>query len=162
MIKKLKKLNKNDKEKKILKHRRPVVKNYKDGWYLGELCRNFKLDISSILFLLKKSKLKKKKLYAIFQNQIDRVNKTDEIVLEKEKKILEKFFPASASSNFSGGYYWLWKEKYKQEQKEKENCNHTIRHIRCSTCNKILKDASNISLDDIITYKLDEKERMDI
>ena len=128
-------------EKELLKHRRSVSKCYREGYSLGELCREFRLDISSVLLLLKRSKLKKKKLYIVFKNQTDRTPENKEIINIKEKQYIEKFFPASESSSMGGGYYWHWREEYKKRQQKKEHCNHTIRHIRCGRCNKILRDA---------------------
>ena len=148
-------------EKELLKYRTQIVKDYKDGLSLEELCRSFRLDSFSILFLLKKSKLKKKKLYIVYINQNDhKVEKS--IFNEKERYYIQKFFPSSESSNLTGGYYWHWRENRKKIQNKKEKCSHDIRHIRCGRCNTILKDASNIPLSDAIIRKTSEKENVDI
>lgn len=144
-------------EIELLKYRIQVTKYYRQGYGLGELCRKFRLDITSILFLLRKSRLKKKKLYIIFENQNDRTNVNKDIINEKETHFIEKFFPYPETYGMVRGSYWHWKEKFKKAQERKDSCNHSVRHISCGRCNKILRDASNIPFDDVITYKIDEK-----
>lgn len=141
-------------EKELLTLRYHVAKYYKEGYCLGELCRLFQLDVASVLLLLKKSKIKKKKLYDIYEYQNNRTNKNKDIIIEKEKYYIDKFFPYSQSFVLTCGFYWYWKDKYNKRLEQREKCNHSIRHIQCAKCNKILRDASNIPLVDVITRKL--------
>lgn len=148
-------------EKELLKYRTQVIKRFRDGDNLGTLCRTFRLDISSVLFLLRKSRLKKKKLYTIYELQKEKIDDKD-FISEKEKYYIQKFFPHSETTGLNGGYYWYWREKYKKQQEKKERCKHDVRHIRCGKCNKILRDASNIPINSVITTKINEKEKVDI
>jgi len=139
----------------LFTHKKNVLRLYKEGYGLGEICRLECLDISTILYILRKCKVKKNSLYKIYQNQTEKSElKKPALILENEKIYLEKFFPSSDSSNFSSSYYWFWKENYNKDQEKKDKCSHYIKHIRCSICNKILKDATNIKISDeiIITH----------
>ena len=137
---------KNDRNNEIFLYKKDVVILYKKGYLLGEICRNLKLDISTVLELLKQNKFKKKRLHQIFTNQTIRTETCRvELILKKDEYYLEKFFPNS-DSFFSNSYYWFWREKYKKRKNEK--CEHNVRHIRCAICNKILKDATNIPLEE--------------
>ena len=101
--------------------------------------------------------MKKQTLYKIYQNQTTRNDESKpELFLETDKFYIDKFFPQSDSNNFSTSYYWFWKQKYKKQQEKKMSCPHKIRTIHCSTCNKILKDASNIPIDDVIITKIND------
>lgn len=147
---------KNDKDRDIFFRKREIVKLYKNGCALGEICRISKLDISSVLLLLKSHKFKKRSLYQIYVNQSIRAeSKNVELVLKRDKYYLEKYFPNSGS-DFSSSYYWFWRESFKKGQEKQKICSHRVRHIRCSLCNKILKDATNIPLvdDQIIITKI--------
>lgn len=149
------------KNERILQHKKEASKLYKKGYTLDEICRALKLDISSVLFLLRKCRLKKKKLYQIFEYQRDRLESRDiKLVLKKDEYYLEKFFPIASSSFFSKSYYLYWKERYKNSKEKQKNCKHEIRHIRCGICDKILGDASRIELIEhtIIDTKTDEIE----
>ena len=102
--------------------------------------------------------LKKQSLFKIYQEQTVRNDENkSELFLENEKFYIDKFFPQADSNNFSTSYYWFWKQKYKKQQEKKANCPHKIRTVRCSICNKILKDASNIPLDDVIVTKINDQ-----
>lgn len=140
-------------EKELLRsYRSPVIKLYNKGYSLGKLCRKFRLDISTILFLLRKSKIKKKNLFIVYdlQSDVDIENKEiaddRDLITIKDEKLIEKFFPYYFTSTLTGGYYWYWKEKFKKNQEKKKNCKHNIKHIRCGRCNKIICDASNMSI----------------
>ncbi len=149
---------KNDRNKEIFLCKKETVKLYKDGYALGEICRSLKLDISTVLLLLKRHKFKKRRLYQIYTNQSTRTESNRfELILKRDEYYLEKFFPNS-DSYFSNSYYWFWREKIKKRKQKR--CEHKIRHIRCGICNKILKDATNIPLIDnpVITTKIDIKK----
>lgn len=142
-------------EEMLFIHRNKIIDLYKKSYSLGEICRELCLDVSSILCVLRKSKLKKRTLYKIYQEQTSKKHEQrNELFLESDKFYIDKFFPQSDSNYFPYSYYWFWKEKYKKEQEMKMTCTHKIRTIKCSLCNKILKDASNIPLDDVIVTKL--------
>lgn len=142
-------------DKMLLIHKNKVIDLYKEGYGLGQLCRMLCLDISSIVYILRKSKMKKKSLYVIYQEQTNRPDsERKELLTEDDKFYLDKFFPSADTSNFSNSYYFFWKEKFKKENKQKQTCEHHIRTITCSTCKKILKDASNIRLDEIKITKI--------
>lgn len=131
----------------ILSYKKSVSKLYKEGYSLGEICRIFKLDISSVLIILKKCKFKKKKLYQIFEYQSDRLEtKNVGLILKRDEHYLEKYFPSTSSSFFSNSYYLFWKDRYKRTKEKQRKCRHNIRHIRCGICNKILGDASNVPI----------------
>lgn len=148
---------KKEKDEMLLTYKRDIIRSYKDGDGLGRLCRKYRLDISTILYVLGKSKLKKKSLYRVYQNQNSKLEtQRSEIILEKDKYYLDKFFPLSDSTNFSSSYRWFWKEELIKAQKKKEDCKHRIRHISCGSCNKILRDATHIPLDEITIYKDDQ------
>ena len=142
-------INQIKRRKELLKiYKNEVNSLYKKGHSLGELCREFCIDIPTILFMLRKSKIKKKNLFQIYSNQTERkeLNVPIELVLKKDNVYLTKFFPDSNSLLFSSSYYSFWKEKYQKNEDRKKKCKHKVRHIRCSLCNKILGDASNIPL----------------
>ena len=142
----------NIREEMLFLHRNKVKKLYKMGYSLGKMCRELCLDVSSVLYILRKSKLKKQSLYKIYQEQSARNDEEkNELFLENEKFYIDKFFPHSDSINFSTSYFGFWKEKFKKEQDKKRTCQHQIRTIRCSLCNKILKDASNIPFENEVT-----------
>jgi len=125
--------------------RRNIIKNFKEGLYLGELCRKYQFDVSTILEILKKARVKRKILYDVYANQEDRrIKRNIEIVLEQDKYYIEKFFPTD--DNWTNSYYWYWKKNLDKLEKKKANCKHEIRHIRCSICGKILADASDIEI----------------
>jgi len=152
--------NKQDERNEIVKlYKKDVVKSYKEGSNLGELCRTYHLDISSVLYILQKQKIKKRLLYEVYENQTARnETKKPDLILERDKYYLEKFFPV-LNLSFSTSYYWFWREKYRESQDIKAICEHKIRHIRCGICNKILKDATNIILEEpVITMKYVETE----
>ena len=141
----------------LLRHKKDILDLYKEGKGLGEICREMCLDISSVLYILKKCRLYKKTLYNVYEEQTNRADhfKT-EFILEDEEYYLEKFFPQASATYFSSSYYFFWKEKFKRTEAIKAKCNHSVRTITCSLCNKILKDASNIPIDNTITKKLEE------
>lgn len=140
---------KHDRDEIISDHKREVVKLYRRGYNLGELCRMSCLDISLILQILRKNRIKKPTLYKVYQNQADRAEaKHGGLVLERDKYYIDKFFPNSDVVNFSSSYYWFWKKNNEKIENRKRLCQHGIRHIRCSLCNKVLKDASNIPLEE--------------
>ena len=126
-------------DKKLLKTK--ILKLYKKGYHLNELCKEFKKDAESVLLILKESALKRKELYLIYDMQEVR-NISNEIFEENEIQLIEKFFPSIASTQLMGGYYWHWKDKFKKAERIKKNCVHDIRHIRCAKCNTILADAT--------------------
>ena len=143
-------------EEMLFLHRKKVLDSFKEGFSLGEICRETCLDISSVLFVLRKSKLKKQSLYKIYQEQsLKNDERQSDLFLESDKFYIDKFFPEANSSNFSNSYYWYWQEKNKKEQDKKLDCTHNVRTIRCSLCNKILRDASNIPLENITITKID-------
>jgi hypothetical protein len=135
-------------KKQLLKiYKKKVYNLYKEGYTLGMICRNTVLDISSVIFILKKLKIKKRKLYYIYENQISKSStQNTDLFLENEKYYLEKFFPSSETSYFSSSYVWYWKEKYKKLQLERDECNHKFKNITCAQCGKILADATNIEI----------------
>ena len=148
-------INQDERRKELLKlYKTEVLYFYKIGHQLGELCREFCMDIPTILFILRKSGIKKKTLFQIYSNQTERKesNVPIELVLKKDNFYLKKFFPDSDSLLFSSSYYWFWKTKYEKAEEKKKTCKHKIRHIRCSICNKILADATNIPLQNEVKY----------
>lgn len=149
-----------DRNEIISEHKKEVIKLYKKGYNLGELCRMNCLDISLILQILRKNRIKKQVLYKVYQNQSDRSeSKHGGLILERDKYYIDKFFPNSDVINFSSSYYWFWKKNQDSIEKRKKLCSHGIRHIRCSICNKVLKDATNIPLEEktTITDSIDQK-----
>lgn len=125
-----------------------VVRLYREGYNLGKICRETKLDVASVLNLLRKKKLKKKILYKVFDRQSDKSNSdTIDLFLKTDLHYLEKFFPNCNSVNISSSYYWMWKLKHDKVIKKRKECPHKIRHIKCACCGEILGDASHIHLD---------------
>ncbi|MFA5396021.1 MAG: hypothetical protein WC346_08450 [Methanogenium sp.] len=145
-------------EEMLFLHRNKVKDLYKDGYSLGDICRELCLDISSVLYILRKSKLKKQTLYKIYEDQLTRNDeKQNELFSEEEKFYIDKFFPHSDSNNFSTSYFWFWRKNFKKDQEKKKHCKHQIRTIHCSICNKTLGDASNIPLpNEVIITKNDQ------
>jgi hypothetical protein len=136
-----------------------AIKLFKKGYALGEICRAGNLDISSVLYLLKRCKYKRT-LYIIHQKQAERAESCHAgLFLKKDKYYLEKFFPSS-DTDFSSSYYWFWRENYMKSKEKQQNCKHNIRHIRCGVCNKILKDASNIPLEDEVVKTVIDKQNV--
>ncbi len=134
--------------------KKQVIKYFKKGYSIGKICRRFHLDVSSVLFILKTGKIRKTVLYKIYKKQeIRNENKVYELILESEKYHLDKFFPNVTSDSFTTSYYYYWKKEFDTQQKRKDTCKHSIKHIRCSICSKILADASNININNLIIKK---------
>ena len=127
--------------------KRQLIKYYKEGHCLGEICRKYHLDISTTLHILKTGKIRKTKLYEIHEEQDIRAErKTFDLILESEKYHLDKFFPNIELGDFTTSYYYYWKNKHDKTEQKKEICKHRIRNIRCATCGKILGDATHIDI----------------
>jgi len=139
-----------DCRKNYKKYKKTVFNLYKNGNSLGKVCRETGLDISSVIFVLRKCKIPKNKLYFIYETQICKTNTEDKLFLESEKTYIEKFFPSSDSSYFSTSFVYFWKEKYKKINRDRESCKHKIRNITCASCGKLLADASNIQIDHLL------------
>ena len=134
-------------EEMLLFHKKKVITLYKEGYSLRELCMEFCLDISSILFVLRKSKLKRKTIYSAYREQATRnENRKSDNSLKEDKIYLDKFFAQSELDGFTSSYFSYWKENYKKLEEKRAKCTHRIRTIRCSLCDAILADASKIPL----------------
>jgi len=134
----------------VKQYKQQVYRLYCDGNSLGKISREVKLDISSVLFVLRKCKIPKKALYSIFEIQLDRTNSENvDLFLENEKFYVDKFFPNTGTNYFSSSYVWYWKEKYKKLEESRHACQHRIKNIACASCGKILADASNIQTNNI-------------
>lgn len=139
-------------EKKIQEHskiyeikKNEVLKAYKKGFTLGAICRRTFIDISTLLYILKRLKISRKELYKIYEKQeiAKNIYSTD-LILKREKYYIDKYFPDPEEENISTVYYKKWEYKYNQLKKQRKNCSHSVKHIKCSICGKILGDASNI------------------
>lgn len=142
-------VNQNERRKELLRlYKKEILYFYKKGHSLGELCREFCLDIPTVLFILRKNSIKKNDLYEIYSKQEQRKETRTplHLVLKKDNFYLTKFFPDSDTMLFSSSYYWFWKKIANEADEKKKKCEHNIRHIRCSVCNKILGDATNIPI----------------
>ena len=131
-----------------------LIQHYNKGYGLRELCRMFDTDISTTLEIIRRKKIKKRNLYEIYKNQDDRKETIDfDLILKREKILLEKYFPVLQPSEFTYSYFWYWKEQFDKKKKKKEKCKHQYKHICCALCSKILGDATKINLDSVKVYK---------
>lgn len=117
-----------------------LIRYYKDGWSIFELKKEFNVNESTVIQVIRRQRFKKKNLYKVFEKQIIRQDNGQQDFTTKEKKLLNKFFPKS-DGHITKTYYTYWKVENKRRDEEKKNCAHHVRHIRCSSCNKILGDA---------------------
>lgn len=141
------KKHKKDVNKIIRENKTIVYKLFKDGHSLGRICRETLLDVGTVLLILRKSKIDKKKLYVIYENQSDRNPQcVPDLLLENEQYYIDKFFPSAISTYFSTSYVAYWKQKLTKIDNERNKCKHKIRNITCASCGKILADASNIPI----------------
>ena len=123
--------------------KKELIEFYKEGYSLVELSRGFHIDFSLILYILKRAKIKKIKLYEIYEYQLEKKEISHIMCIPvKESRYLEKFFPTNDNA-ITNSYFSFWKNKYQKAEKKKEKCKHKIRHIRCSICGKILADATD-------------------
>jgi len=107
---------------------------------LIELSRGFHIDFSLILFILKKSKIRKTQLYEIYEYQAERKELSHIVYIPvKESIYLEKFFPTT-DENITNSYFSFWMSKHKKNERKKEKCLHNVKHIQCAICGKILAD----------------------
>jgi hypothetical protein len=135
--------------------RSKLIKYYKKGYDIRELCIMFDADLSTVLEIIKRKKIKKRETCKIFEKQEIRKDKSNlNFIRDKEYLLLEKYFISFSKSEVINTYFWYWQEKLKKDNAKKEKCNHSIRHIRCSKCNKILADASNIVINPSIKSKI--------
>jgi enolase len=102
------------------------------------------LDIDTVLDIIRREGYKKKELYEIYEKQENKqTNKKTRT--EIREKLINKFFPMYTDDGiFSQSYHIYWKEKLKKNNNKKYTCNHSISHIRCGKCMKILADATDI------------------
>ncbi|MCK4500790.1 hypothetical protein KAU11_09845 [Candidatus Babeliales bacterium] len=122
------------------KLKKELIEFYKEGYSLVELSRGFHIDFSLILYILKRAKIKKIKLYEIYDYQTERKELSHVVYVPiKEYRYLEKFFPTT-SDVITNSYFTYWQNKYKKNEKRKEECKHSIKHVRCAICGKILSD----------------------
>jgi hypothetical protein len=136
-----------EKQRNILykEKKRKVLFFYNKGYSLGRISRNSLIDITTVLYILKKSKIKKRFLYKIYEKQITfSEDCSPELIIEENKQFINKFFPGSDNEDFNSSYYWYWKKKYGNLLDKREKCMHKIKNITCANCGKILQDASNI------------------
>jgi hypothetical protein len=117
-----------------------IIFLFNKGCHLDEICRCVKLDIDTVLEVIRKCKYKKKELYVIYEYQDDRnINKKTR--MDVQSHLLNKFFPLQDDDYFfSNSYHLYYKEKLKRKEKLKKECTHPITHIRCGICGKILAD----------------------
>ena len=111
-----------------------------------ELSRSFHIDFSFIVYTIKKAKIKRAQLHAVYKAQTERKEHISIVCIpEKERTHVEKFFPRIDDS-FTNSYYVYWKEKYVQAEEKKQHCTHRVKHIQCGICGKILTDAPDQDL----------------
>ena len=123
--------------------KKELIEFYKEGYSLVELSRGFHIDFSLILYILKRAKIKKIKLYEIYDYQTERKEHSQIVCIPvKESRCLEKFFPTN-DDTITNSYFSYWQTKYKKNEKKKEKCKHRITHLRCAICGKILSDNTN-------------------
>jgi len=121
-----------------------LIEAYKDGYSLIELCYLFHTDALTILKLIKKAKLTDKQLYLIFTEQEEHHETiAQKKRKEKEQYLLTRYFPLNVNDITTKMYWRYVIEKNNKREKEKEQCKHSLKHIRCAKCGKILGDASD-------------------
>ncbi|MFA5395899.1 MAG: hypothetical protein WC346_07830 [Methanogenium sp.] len=151
----LKKLKDKIEKRQIDKsQQRLLIKMYKEGLSLFELTNLFKLDFFSVISILKKSKIKKEKLYQVFDKQIIRSEMLTikRSLTDREQHDIKKYFP-EVNEDITFSFFVHWSKKYKKSQTEKEECQHYVKHIRCAKCGKILGDATNLELNSpVLSY----------
>jgi hypothetical protein len=133
--------------KNNFKHSEELLEAYKDGFTLAELCNLFHIDALTVLKVIKKARITNTQLYLVFQEQEEHQETVAQKKRnEKEQYLLIRYFPTLVNDITTKTYWrYIATKNYKQD-KVKEVCQHSVRHIRCAKCNKILADASNISL----------------
>jgi len=115
---------------------------YENGCHLDEICRQTRLDIDTTLETIRKFRYKKNELYLIYEYQEDK-KISKKVRIEIRRHLMDKFFPVGQENEFfSASYHLYWKEKMKKQERLKKGCSHSICHIACSLCGKILADAS--------------------
>jgi hypothetical protein len=123
---------------------RNIKKMYNNGYLLDDICYYTKLDIDTVLEIIRKFRYRKKKLYEIYEVQEDQ-NIRKKSRIDIRNKLTEKYFPTESDDTFySHSYHLYWKKKLKERDKRRMNCTHELCHIRCAKCGKILGDASEI------------------
>ena len=143
----MKNIYKSKREQELLKiyelKKDEVLKSYKKGFTLGAICRRIHNDLSTVLYILKKLRIPKKELYKIYEKQtiMTEVYSSD-LILKTEKYYIDKFFPDPEDENMTTVYYKKWEIDLKKLKKQRENCSHSIKHIKCANCGKILGDAT--------------------
>lgn len=58
----------NKKNELLFLHQKKIIKMYKSGYNLGEICRKFCLDLTTILFIIRKKRFKKKRSILYLKN----------------------------------------------------------------------------------------------
>ncbi len=124
-----------------------IKKLFIQGNHLDEICERTKLDIDTVLNEIRQLKYKKEKLFIVYEKQ--EKNKTNKkIRKETRKRLVDKFFPMSnEESFFSYSYHLYFMKKAKELDINRAKCKHSIKHIRCGKCGKILADATHIHTD---------------
>jgi len=125
-----------------------VLEFYNRGYSLGKISRNALIDFTTVLNILKKSRIKRGLLYKIYEKQITYSEDcSPDLITEGDKQFVNKYFPGSENEDFNSSYFWYWKRKYGNMMEKRETCQHKIRNITCAKCGQILKDASNIPIE---------------
>ena len=121
--------------------KRKLIKYYKQGYSLIELSRHFHIDFSLIVYIVRHAKITRAQLHAIYEYQAERQEHSSiKCIQEKEQTYVDKFFPLT-DEFFTNSYYMYWKSKYVIAEEKKQKCTHSVQHVRCSLCNKILTNA---------------------
>lgn len=117
-----------------------IILMFSKGYHIDEICCHVKLDIDTVLEIIRKYKYKKKELYVIYEYQNDR-NICKKTRMTIQAHLLNKFFPLRDDNYFfTNSYHLYYKEKLKRKEKLKKECLHNITHIKCGRCGKILGD----------------------
>ena len=93
-----------------------IVSLYKKGYGLKDLCSIFNTDIPTIIEIIRKSRFKKKILYKVYEKQ--EVHQ-QVLITEKDRYLIEKFFPTIGKEEFKNSYFQFWFIKFSESQKKK-------------------------------------------
>jgi len=130
------------------KNKDKILKYYYKGYPLGTISRCTYLDISTILDILSKCKIRKKQLYETYEKQmiINEVYFSD-FFIDTDKPRIDRFFPNPENEKFTLPYFLYWKKNNIILNEKRKECKHIFKNICCATCGEILQDATNIILD---------------
>jgi hypothetical protein len=147
MISKNKQRLEKERNKLFEKKKNKVLELYNRGYTLGKISRNSLIDFSTVLNILRRSRIKRNVLYKTYEKQITYIeDSSKDIIMETDKPFIDKFFPGCNNENFDASYFWYWKKKYGDITKKRKTCLHKIRNITCANCGAVLKDASDIPI----------------